>query len=106
MVTQIKTRRGISGKNRLRNTTFDQQAGIGPLTKETIDAFKGPFTSKPIVTISIIVHSKSASRGDASASLTAGADLVQSDPKESLPPLTRLIKKDKSCKDWLKDPFR
>ncbi|GJZ18705.1 hypothetical protein Tco_0554828 [Tanacetum coccineum] len=33
------------------------------------------FTSKLIVTISIIVHSKSASRGDASASLTAGADL-------------------------------
>ncbi|GJW72828.1 hypothetical protein Tco_0132198 [Tanacetum coccineum] len=43
------------------------------------------FTSKLIVTISIIVHSESASRGDTSASLTAGADLVQSDPKESFP---------------------
>ncbi|GJW14355.1 hypothetical protein Tco_0018488 [Tanacetum coccineum] len=41
------------------------------------------FTSKPIVTISIIVHSKSASRGDASASLTAGADLDPSDETQS-----------------------
>ncbi|GJZ76777.1 hypothetical protein Tco_0641449 [Tanacetum coccineum] len=42
-------------------------------------------TTKPIDTTSVIIHSESASGGDALASLIVGADPGQSDPNKSLP---------------------